>query len=89
MHGPHWNEGRIESLPNPIKGSVVDAQYDVQESPEHPSTVADLRAIVAYIAYRVLQSEFDYSEHDLRIAYPQLRGITSEQLRAAIQEGLA
>ena len=57
-------------------------------SPEHPSTVADLCAIVTYVAYRVLQSDFDYSEHDLRETYPQLRGITSEQLQTAIQEGL-
>ncbi len=77
-----------ESLLAP-KGTVVGAHYDVQESLERPSTPADLQAIVEYVAYGVLQSELDWSEHDLREAYPQLEGITSEQLQAAIREGLA
>lgn len=104
MHGPHWNEELLtrerfyqQHSPRPhwdnsvanAQDSHVSSPFFVQDSPERPSTPADLQAIVDYIAYRCLKSEYDWNEHSLRQAYPQLDGITSEQLQAAIEEGLA
>lgn len=105
MHGPHWNKELLtrerfdqqhsQSWPHwdnsvaNAQGSYVRSPFFVQDSPERPSTPADLQAIVDYIAYRCLKSECDWSEDDLRQAYPQLDGITSEQLHDAIQKGLA
>lgn len=56
-----------------------------------PDTVPfreDIAAIVQAVALRILESELDWSESDLREKHPALNGIPAEDIRQAIREGL-
>jgi len=91
--------GNYYSTPDPNRAipSVLDAldalrAFDaptVIPSPDTPAFAEDVRAIIAYVAWQVLQSEFDWSESDLRDTYPALKGITSAQIQQTIHEALA
>ena len=59
-------------------------------SPETPSTGADIRAIVQYVALRVLLNDLDYHGLQSLVSnyHAELQGITEAQVRQAIAEGL-
>ena len=58
-------------------------------SPNTVSQAEDVRAIVAYVAHRILRSELDWSQRDVRAAFPALQGLTQEQIDTAIADALA
>lgn len=57
--------------------------------PNTAPTQADASAIVARVAHVLLQSELDWSAHDVFEKNPSLRGLTKGQIQAAITEALA
>lgn len=60
-------------------------------SPETPAGPEDIRAIVRAVALKVLRSEVDYHGVDelSERYYPELKGITAEQINAVILEDLS
>lgn len=90
MRGHYYDDGKRPTVQaDAWKLPTDDNRPQVIISPETPSSGADVRAIVQAVALRVLLGELDYSEQDLREHAPALNGISSAQIRAAIEEGLA
>jgi len=75
---------------NELKQAAGDGPQIIV-SPETPASGADIRAIVRAVALRILESELDYHGiEELRDEhYPELAGITDEQIRAVVREDLS
>lgn len=58
-------------------------------APERPAEPADRAAIVRAVALRVLQSELEWSESDIRDTFPALNGIDRAEIDAVIAEDLS
>ena len=75
---------------NELKQAAGDGPQIIV-SPETPASGADIRAIVRAVALRILECELDYLDfEELRDEYyPELAGITDEQIRAVVREDLS
>lgn len=79
------------STTTPETASAPTPTPTIVRSPETVVSQADASAIVAFVAHQLLQGELDWEGYNLDAnpAFKPLRGLTREQIDAAIAEAIS